>query len=196
MGCFLLLFHLSHAALFLRNWTQNDKTYLTLSFSSMGHRGSTVRDESSVMCLSRCSNITVTFCSLTIQTPYSDSLLAPFFHLVSPRPPQPHLPLSSLFPLVILCTYKNADGAFGSRSNWIGCASVLARVSATERRLICGITSAALNCIEQLTDLFYDRSMRYLTYQCYKAWGPTKSVMFFFFPNSVFFSFNLLKSFI
>lgn len=109
--------------------------------------------------------------------------------------PPHHIPLSSLFPLVILCTYKNADGAFGSRSNWIGCASVLARVSATERRVICGITSAALNCIERLTDLFYDCSMRYLTYQCYKARGPMKSVMFFS-PNSVSFSFNLLKSFI
>lgn len=156
-----------------------------------------MRDESSVMCLSRCSNIRATFCSLTIQTPYSDSLLASFFHLLSPRPPPPpHLPLSSLFPLVILCTYKNADGAFGSRSTWIGCESVPARVSATELRVICGITSVALNCIEQLTDLFYDCSMRYLTYQCYKARGTMKSVMFFF-PNSVpFFSFNLLKSFI
>ena len=36
-------------------------------------------------------------------------------------------------------------------------------------RVICGCTSAALNCIKQLRDLFYDCNMRYLTYHCHKA---------------------------
>lgn len=98
------------------------------------------------------------------------SLLPSFFHLFF------HLSSCLWFlprPLVSRPSSSRVIFAYKARQSlWQAeCLSVVGACRAKEQRVICGITSTALNCIKQLTDLFffYDCNMRYLTYRCHKV---------------------------
>lgn len=78
-------------------------------------------------------------------------------------------PVLSSLPSLSFCVHmKGRQGLWQPLKRDQVCVCVGA-CQAKEQRVICSITSTALNCIKQLTDLFYDWNMRYLTYHCHKA---------------------------
>lgn len=92
------------------------------------------------------------------------------FHLLSSRLLPSHVLLSAC-PHLLLPPCLFRPTAFGSRSHTAPRAVCLCGCvcQAKEQEVICGFTSAALNCVRRLADLFYDCSMKYLTYHCRKV---------------------------
>lgn len=104
-----------------------------------------------------------TFCSLL------PSFFHLFFHLSSDSSSSLVLLSPVLSPLLSFCVHmKGRQGLWQPlKQDWV-CVCVGVRVT-KEQRVICSITSTALNCIRLLPDLFYDCNMRYLTYHCHKV---------------------------
>lgn len=129
-----------------------------------GHWQNLERDESSIMCLSSYSTITVTFTHLRFR-----HLLLPITAFLSPFLSSFVLFLflsSHLFPSVILCTYKRPSGPLTATRVCVCPPACQVKEQGGDLQLyLYSFILHRASCRPS----FYDCHIRYLTYHCHKA---------------------------
>lgn len=130
---------------------------LSLFYGAMTQHGEGWKLHHVSVRLLRCRSDIYSFTIQTLSTPYYclSSTFSFIFLLVSVPLLSPCLPSSLLSSLLSFCVHmKGRQGLWQPLKQDRVCVCAGA-CQAKEQRVICGITSTALNCIKQLTDLFF-----------------------------------------